>query len=103
MSERSRSPSRSYSGSPARSRSPYRSYSGSPVRSRSPHRDYYGGYGYGNWGLGTASGLLLGTALGAAINPYYYPLYGVPYYYPPYGVPYRPIRYDIYGRPIYYY
>jgi len=98
MSERSRSPSpsrhRTYSGSPVRSRSPHRGYS------RSPHRSYggygYGGPGYGGWGLGTASGLLLGTALGAAINPY---AYQRPYYTPAYGV----VEYDIYGRPIIYY
>lgn len=99
---RSGSPNRFYS----RSRSPIRS--GSPVRSVSPHRDYghrhgygYIGPNYGNWGLGAASGLVLGTALGAAINPYVYqrPRY-VPYYSRVYGIPYRIVEYDIYGTPI---
>lgn len=103
-SMRSRSPRRIYNRSPERSETPYRNYHG---RSRSPPRSYYGrsrsppvGYygrpGYGNWSLGAASGLVLGTALGAAINPY-------PYYVPAYGLPYRPVEYDIYGRPIIYY
>lgn len=93
MSERNRSPSRGY-GNYGRSRSPHREY----------HEGHYGGRGYvgpgyGGWGLGVTSGLLLGTTLGAAINPYGYS-YAYPYSYPYYGYPYGPVRY--YTRPVIY-
>lgn len=93
MSGRSRSPSRDH-GAYGRSGSPHRGYRGGHYGGRG----YYGP-GYGNWGLGTTAGLLLGTTLGAAA--YGYP-YASPYYVSPYGYPYRTYRYDIYGRPIVY-